>query len=431
MRVRLPAFVLLAVELISAAIIAFSVASCERGASEITADIIETEASDEVSVIFAPTESAASKDEPIAEPQSASDDPESTSDESETEAARDDSAALSPDDVETDASTTAETSVSLTEDASYHDSQSVTSEDEPAVSAPELDAARSLALTYLKNSLQAPAYGREWTIIALCSGGEMNAAAREAYLSSVADTVSTKLSGGERSPASALDKHKATENARVILALLAVGADPTDIGGYDLVSALCDVDWVCSGTLNCPIYALTALDASGKGHDAEKNALVDYVLDAQLKDGGWALSGDKADSDVTAMALQALCRHRDRSDVIASAARALDVLSRLQLDTGEYRSWGRVNSESISQVVIALCAWGIDPASDARFVKNETSALEALLGYITEDGFADTKPGSSIANAGETNLMATEQASLALSAYELFASGGGSIYDFK
>ena len=294
----------------------------------------------------------------------------------------------------------------------------------------KLDEARSRALAYLQSRAKNASYGNEWTVISLCTAGRKSAALGDKYLSSVAQTVSSKLADADRVPATALDKHKATENARVILALLAVGADPTNVGGFDLVSALCDVDWVCSGTLNCPIYALIALDACGGGHNAEKNALVDQILAKQLADGGWALSGTNSDPDVTAMAMQALCRHRDRSDVLVAASRAIATLSRLQLDGGDYRSWGNVTSESISQVVIALCAWGIDPSSDPRFTKGETSALDALLGYLTADGFADTKPDSSRLNAGETDPMATEQASLALSAFDSFLSGGGNIYKF-
>ena len=295
----------------------------------------------------------------------------------------------------------------------------------------ELNDALAKALSYLKGTSRKAAYGSEWSMISLCLEGYADDALREAYIASVIDAVSLKLSESERLPATALDKHKATENARVILALLAAGADPADVGGYDLVSALCDADWVCSGTLNCPIYALIALDACGSGHNAVKNSLVDYILSRQLDDGGWALSGTKADPDVTAMALQAFCRHRDRSDVLAAASRAIDALAKMQLDTGEYRSWGTVNSESISQVVIALSAWGIDPAGDERFTKSGGSAIDALLCYVTEDGFADTKPGSGRPNSGETNRMACEQASLAILAYSRFLFDGGSIYDLK
>ena len=37
-----------------------------------------------------------------------------------------------------------------------------------------------------------------------------------------------------------------------------------------------------------------------------REKLIQVILDAQLTDGGWDLSADKADPDMTAMAIQAL-----------------------------------------------------------------------------------------------------------------------------
>ena len=298
-------------------------------------------------------------------------------------------------------------------------------EEKPSV---DLDTALSRSFDFLCGFVSDVGYGQEWIVLALETGGRGNEAIRQSYVSSVTATVMDKLSSDDRSPASALDKHKATENARVILALLSVGSDPYNVAGYDLVSALYDTEWVCRATLNNPIYALIALDACKDENNAAKNALIDHILGRQLGDGGWALSGTKADPDVTAMALLALYRHRERSDVASSAARAIGVLSAIQLETGEYRSWGRVNSESISQVIIALCAWGIDPSTDARFIKNGVSALDALLIYTTDNGFADTLGSSGF--VADTSIMASEQAALALNAYRRFVSGNGAIFDF-
>ena len=54
---------------------------------------------------------------------------------------------------------------------------------------------------------------------------------------------------------------------------------------------------------------------------------------------------------------------------------ALDCLSEAQLPDGDFKSWGTENSESCSQVIIALCALGIDLFNDDRFTATRTAAL--------------------------------------------------------
>ena len=273
--------------------------------------------------------------------------------------------------------------------------------------------------------------GGEWSVIALSAGGVSDEALYSAYLDSITDQVVEKLSGNPGDVPDALDKHKATENARIVLALCSIGADPTNVGGHDLTAALTDTEWVCSATLNSPIFALIALDSCGSDDSGAKDALVSYILGKQLGDGGWALSGEKADPDVTAMALQALAFHRDDPAVSEAAGRAIDTLSAIQLDDGGFRSWGTVSSESVSQVVIALSAWGIDSASDPRFVKNGTSAYDALLSFEdASGGFLDVRATEARPGAGEVNIMATEQAALALVAYSEYKNGGGMLYSF-
>ena len=132
------------------------------------------------------------------------------------------------------------------------------------------------------------------------------------------------------------------------------------------------------------------------------------------------------------MALQSLAFSRDLPEVAEAGERAIAALSEMQLDTGEYRSWGTVNSESISQVVIALTAWDVDPASDPRFVKNGASALDALRSFADDSGgFLDVHADANRPGAGEVNLMATEQAALALVSYAKFTAGDGMLYAFN
>ena len=202
-------------------------------------------------------------------------------------------------------------------------------------------------------------------------------------------------------------------------ATLGLGVLTLLVGGIDIIHRVAERAAELGGT--GPVHNC------GAGRNDVKNSLVDYILEKELSGGGWALSGTNADPDVTAMALQALCSHRYRSDVESAGRRAISKLSYLQLENGGYRSWGRENSESISQVVIALCAWGVDAAKDRRFIKNGVSALDALVGYAnTDGGFADT-----MNTPLKSNRMATEQAAIALAAYDRYLSGGTLVYYFN
>lgn len=156
---------------------------------------------------------------------------------------------------------------------------------------------------------------------------------------------------------------------------------------------------------------------------AETDQAVAALLSLQLADDGWAVMGTQSDADVTAMALQALAPTlASHPDAQAAAARALTLLSVMQADSGDYRSMGTANCESAAQVIIALCALGVDPLTDARFIKNGSSALDAMLRYQAEDSaFAHVAGGAK-------NNMATVQALSALIALRRFQAGQGAYY---
>lgn len=264
------------------------------------------------------------------------------------------------------------------------------------------------------------AFGSEWLVIALARSGKN---VPDSYYDSVVKVV--QEAGGE------LSDKKFTEYSRTILALTAIGKDPAAVGGYDLLSKLADMDDVTYQGLNGAIFALIALD-SGKydvpavkegGNQTTRDGLVAYILGQQLSDGGWALSGNNADPDMTAMALQALAPYRAGDAAVQTAVdKAIRTLSDLQQADGGYSSWGTLNSESCAQVLIALAALGIDPATDGRFVKNGLTVLDALLAYALDDGFRHTAEG-------KADAIATEQALCALTAYARLLDGRTSLYD--
>ena len=262
--------------------------------------------------------------------------------------------------------------------------------------------------------------GGEWMTIGLARSGRTVPAG---YYDNVVEYVKAKADANER-----LHRAKVTDNARVILALTAIGKDVTNVGGHNLLKGLDNMAYVQKQGINGPIWTLIALDSHNYPTmgDVTREKLIQVILDAQLPDGGWDLSAENADTDMTAMAIQALAPYYNTNETVKAAVdKALEALSTMQRGDGGFGSWGTVNSESCAQVIVALTALGIDPATDSRFVKNGSTVLGALAGfYVDGGGFKHTADG-------ERNGMATEQGYYALASYYRFLNGQTSLYDMS
>ena len=262
--------------------------------------------------------------------------------------------------------------------------------------------------------------GGEWMVIGLARSGRTVPAG---YYDNVVEYVKAMADANER-----LHRAKVTDNARVILALTAIGKDVTNVGGHNLLKGLDNMAYVQKQGINGPIFTLIALDSHNYPTmgDVTREKLIQVILDAQLPGGGWNLSGENADTDMTAMAIQALAPYYKTNETVKAAVdKALEALSALQCNDGGFGSWGTVNSESCAQVIVALTALGIDPTTDSRFVKNGSTVLGALAGfYVDGGGFKHTADG-------ERNGMATEQGYYALASYYRFLNGQTSLYDMS
>jgi Rieske Fe-S protein len=239
-----------------------------------------------------------------------------------------------------------------------------------------------------------------------------------------------------------LHRVKSTDNSRMILALTATGRDVTDVGGYNLLTALADLDYVKKQGNNGPIWALIALDSHNYeipevttgGTQTTRENLIDTILAARNGDGGWSVTtGESSSSDVdmTAMALQALApyyrdaSHPKHAEVKAAVDKALELLSGKQDDNGGFSSWGTSNSESIAQVITALTSLGIDPDKDERFISNGKTAIDALKTYYVEGkGFRHVL-------TGDSDGMATEQSYYALASYYRLKEKKTALYDMS
>ena len=263
--------------------------------------------------------------------------------------------------------------------------------------------------------------GGEWMVIGLLRSGR-DVEDIEAYYEAAVKFVQDNADENER-----LHRAKSTENSRMILALTAMGADVSDVGGHDLLKGLGSMDYIRTQGINGPIWALIALDSGNypvPEGDVSREGLIREILDAQLDDGGWALSGGAADADMTGMALQALAPYYDSSEEVAKAVdRAVFTLSIMQNSDGSYGSIDGVSSESIAQVIAGLSALGIDPHMDARFAKNGITALDALCAFFVEGGGFKHTP------EGGLDGMATEQSYYALTAYFRMLDGKSALFD--
>ena len=202
-----------------------------------------------------------------------------------------------------------------------------------------------------------------------------------------------------------LHKRKYTEYSRTVLALASIGKDPGNVAGYNLLQPLEDVKAAVQQGINGAIFALLALDSNMYESDARQQ-YVSYILERELPNGGWALSGNQADLDVTAMAVQALAPYSEDVSVQKAIERAMNFLSTAKI----------VYCESAAQLLIAMTTLGMDTTA-------VESVLDTLMAFYQQGkGFTHTLDG-------KVNAMATEQALHALVAVERYYDGDKTLYD--
>ena len=266
--------------------------------------------------------------------------------------------------------------------------------------------------------------GGEWEVLGLArSDLNIDKSYFEKYQNNVVNTLVEKNG--------VLSTAKYTEYSRVILSLTSIGSDVTNVGSYNLLSYLSDFNKVKRQGINGPIWALIALDSNNyeiptnenPSNQTTRENLIEYIISKELSNGGWALTGNTPDPDITAMAITSLAKYyNSKEEVKKSVDSAITALTKMQNSSGEFSSFGTVNSESTSQVIVALCSLGINPDTDKRFIKNGKSPVDILLSYYVGNGFSHTK-GSNY------NQMATEQCFYGLVAYYRLCNNKNFLYN--
>ena len=298
----------------------------------------------------------------------------------------------------------------------------------PALAASSVQNEVQGSAAYMVSAVKAPevgSIGGEWAIIGLARSGYSVPA--DYY-----DEYYTRVEKYVKNCNGVLHERKYTEYSRVVLALTAIGRDPSKVAGYNLLTPLGDFDKTIWQGLNGPIWALIALDSGNyeipknpaAKTQATRQLYIDEILNNQMKDGGWSLTGTgDSDVDITAMALQALAKYQDQKAVKTATDKALTYLSNVQDSKGGFASWGTTNVESVAQVVVAFCELGMD-LNDSRFVKNGHGLVENLLSFRQSNGgFYHVMDGSD-----GNNQMSAEQGFYALVAIDRAENGKNSLY---
>lgn len=306
----------------------------------------------------------------------------------------------------------------------------------PGTEVPGFDEAYAGAKVYIQSAVSAPVVSYlfgEWAVLGQARAGvELSDAYIQAYYDKVVAYVKANIGsdGILRKPD---DKNTPviTDNERIALALTAIGKDPANVGGKNLLAALQDKDIMkvtdTSYTdINGLVMGLLALNS--RNYTSDTSWLVQAILGQQNADGSWSASADRksvGDVDMTAMALQALAPYyKDGGNETVNTAveKALNWLS------GKYQS-GYDSSESCAQVVIALSALNLDANTDARFTKTVEGKTLSVLGNLLQYRVAKNGGLKHQFADKAVNEMATEQALCAMAAYARFTEKANALYD--
>lgn len=305
----------------------------------------------------------------------------------------------------------------------------------PGAEVPGFDEAYAGAKAYIQSAVSAPVVSYlfgEWAVL-----GQARAKVplSEAYIAAYYEKVVAYVQKNMGADGVLVDPESrnptVTDNERIILALTAIGKDPANVGGKNLLTALQDKDIMkvtdtSKTDINGLVMGLLALNS--RNYTSDTSWLVQAVLEQQNKDGSWSASADTkpvGDVDMTAMALQALAPYyKDGGNETVNTAveKALNWLS------GKYQS-GYDSSESCAQVVIALSALNLDANTDARFTKTVEGKTLSVLGNLLQYRVAENGGFKHQFADKAVNEMATEQALCAMAAYARFTEKANALYD--
>ena len=316
----------------------------------------------------------------------------------------------------------------------------VQTEAEAEVLSPDIDTVLSKVRSYILSKDTKPDYSSIWNVIGLKRSGLY---VPESYINLFYSNVIAYCESKDWQ----ITRAKYSDYSKLILALTASGVDARNVMGHNLLAYLSDYENVSRQGNNGTIWALIALksnpayeipeDPSAVQQNSEE-LLVKKVVGMQCQDGGWTMMGPTGDSDMTGMAMQALASYYNKDgyeDVTAAINKGLAWIEKNQLSSGGFGTMKTETSESVAQIITALCGVGIDCGEDARFIKNGKWPMTGLFQYyMPEGGFMHVAADAGNNGGGAGGIidgMATEQGLYATVAYRRFLDGETFLYDMS
>lgn len=316
----------------------------------------------------------------------------------------------------------------------------VQTEAEAEVLSPDIDTVLSKVRSYILSKDTKPDYSSIWNVIGLKRSGLY---VPESYINLFYSNVIAYCESKDWQ----ITRAKYSDYSKLILALTAIGVDARDVMGHNLLAYLSDYENVSRQGNNGTIWALIALksnpayeipeDPSAVQQNSEE-LLVKKVVGMQCQDGGWTLMGTTGDSDMTGMAMQALASYYNKDgyeNVTEAIDKGLAWIEKNQLSSGGFGTMNTETSESVAQIITALCGVGIDCGEDARFIKNGKWPMTGLFQYyMPEGGFMHVAADAGNNGGGAGGIidgMATEQGLYATVAYRRFLDGETFLYDMS
>lgn len=214
---------------------------------------------------------------------------------------------------------------------------------------------------------------------------------------------------------------------RLSLSLTAIGIDPRNIEGNDLLEKIDQADreeyfQMSTGSL---AYALALMERYPDSFSGTlKEDTIQKILDAQQADGSFEYTAGAgfSDPDSTAQAMQGLML---LGDTYASEIQAaVDWLKAQMNEDGAILNWGAANPSSTAQVLIAFAQKGEVPAND-----QEKTLYDGIMTFALDNGsFLDANWQT---GELEYNEYATGQCFQALVAYSRMVNGQSALFDLS
>ena len=281
-----------------------------------------------------------------------------------------------------------------------------------------------------------PVYTGEWALLQQARGEN----ADKKWIHSYYDSLIEQLKDDEKT-----SKMKSSDWARVILAVEALGEDPTNFEGKNLFVNLSDFEkigiysiwdvskasYILMGVADRKddVFANDKVKAENR---TNKNKLKEAILSFYNPDNKCWYSDYGMEIDTSAQAIQALSGYYKTDEKVKKIIDdTLETLAQTIGDDGCVQSWGSSNPCSTAQLICALISLGIDPARDTRFQKNGKNLIDGLCSLF------DPKSGG--INAADWNTGAeyldlqfnTVQAGYALTAYDRFVNGKSFVFNIS